>query len=443
MEPNELPEGDRAHPALQLVRYLRDPVGFFERLGERYRGECTVRLAGVGTWVVVWSPELVKTIYTAPASGWSAGAPKAAVFGPVVGHTSSLVIDGEDHLHRRRMLQAVFRGDRVASTTEAIADATRKRMASWPKGRPFPLHESLDQIAFDAVFTGIFGTSASPELRVKLEKGVSAATSSRLLFMKKLQRDLGPRSPWGRIVRLLRACDEAIYAEIRRRRERNEIDGDDIMSLLLSARDDDGKGLGEQEIRDELMTMVVAGHEITGMSLAWFFGSILLEPRALRLVREELTPLGGMPTRENVAKLPYLEASIRESLRRRSAVVNGSMRKLTAPLELGRHTLPAGTTVSVAAHLLHLRPDLYPEPRAFRPERFLDKKINPYEWVPFGGGVRRCLGMAFALHEMKVIAATVLARAELELVEDRLVAQRRGAFVMPAGGLPVIVRSVS
>jgi cytochrome P450 len=423
-----LPPGPTQPAVVQMIRYLRDPIGLFDECGARWGDQFTLRL-GRRNWVLLAAPELVKTLYQADPETFRAGEAKASLFGPIVGHTSSLVLDGAAHLRRRRLVQPLFHGERMLAYTPAIRRVTETHSADWPLHRDFPAYPTLQRIALDAVLRGIFGDEANAELPEAIHGLVTTAVGSKLLFLPVLQHDLGPRSPWGKVVRVVQRMDRAIYAEIARKRSRADGDETSLLALLLATRDEQGTALSEREVRDEIVTMVVAGHEITAMSLAWALYGILRHSAVRARVEAELAinPEGG----------EYLEAAIKESMRLHPAVVSGSARILSAPFCIGDYELPADTMLNVCVHLLHRRADLYPEPLAFRPERFLGKKLSPYEWVPFGGGVRRCLGMAFALHELKVVLATLLTSVRLELAQYNLRAVRRGAFMAPEGGLRV------
>jgi cytochrome P450 len=427
---SRLPPGPWLPAVVQMVRYLRDPIGLFDECGARYGDAFTLRL-GRRNLVLLATPDLVKTLYQADPEQFRAGEAKASVFGPIVGYTSSLVLDGAAHLRRRRLIQPLFHGERMLAYSGLIRRVTEEQTAVWPTRGDFPAHPTLQQIALESILRSIFGERIDPELPQAIHGLVTTAVGSKLLFLPILQRDLGPRSPWGKVMRVVERMDRAVFAEIERKRARPDGDQTSLLALLLAARDEEGAPLSDRELRDEVVTLVVAGHEITAMSLAWALACILSRRDVRERIEAELetTPDGG----------EYLDGAIKESMRLHPAVVNGSARILRTPCRMGDYELPASTMLNVCVHLLHRRADLYPEPLAFRPERFIGKKTNPYEWVPFGGGVRRCLGMAFALHEMKIVLATLLAGVRLELASPTVRPARRGAFMAPAGGLRVRV----
>lgn len=441
MQPGGLPPGPTAPPWMQQWRFLREPLRLFDECHARYGDIFRLDLGKAGTWVFLCHPDQVKTLYQADPEVVRAGEAKARLFGPLVGRSSSLVADGAAHLARRRLLLPAFHGERMLVYTERVHAFTARRLGEWRAGAVIESHGELKRIALDTIVGGVFGPAAiEAPLGKQLEQFAERAMGSRAVMMPALRKDLGPLSPWGRVLRVIRETDRLVHAEIARRRGSPER-GDDIMSMLLDARDEEGQPLSDQALRDELITMVVAGHEITGMSLAWALAAILAHPEVHARVRDEVQSVvgDGAVAREHVPKLVYLEATLRESLRLYSAVVNGSARRLSAPFELGGHALPAGTIVSVCTHRVHRRADTYPDPLVFRPDRWFGVRPDPYSWVPFGGGMRRCLGMAFALHEMKVVLATVLAEVDLALVGGMPQAIRRGAFFSPAGGARVRV----
>jgi unspecific monooxygenase len=266
----------------------------------------------------------------------------------------------------------------------------------------------------------------------------NVAVRSSLLLAPPLQWDLGAWSPWGRVLRIVARADAAIYREIARRRlEPDLAERSDILSLLLTASYEDGTRLTDREVRDELVVMLMAGHETTGTALAWAFERILSLPEVeQRLRAERACVVGSEPlTAAHLPRLEYLDAVVKESLRARPIMPAGGAREVKRPVEIGGYLIPAGASLINCMYLLHRRPDLYPDPDSFKPERFLGKRvIDPYEWTPFGGGIRRCLGMAFALFEMKTVIAAVLSQARLRLERPNVSAERRGFFLAPESG---------
>jgi cytochrome P450 len=439
-----LPPGPSWPALVQLGWYLSRPIELFEHCAARFGDLFTLNLGPNGKWVFLCSPEHVKSMYLAGSGQFNAGEAKASIFGPVVGGTSSLVLDGEAHLRRRRLLLPAFQGDRMLGYTEMIRDLTLRAIDAWRPGEVRSIHVPMQQIALHAMLQAMFGSEVLERpVAASMRRFADEAVGSPLLLLKFLQRDLGRYSPWGRILRTIRAADKDLFAEVSCRRSSEPSGSEDLLSLLLAARDEGGRPLSDQELRDELVTMVVAGHEITGISLCWAIGAIISNREVNERITAELGDIlkGGPLQREHIPQLRFLDAALKESLRLHSTVVNGSARRLVRPWELGAYCLPSGIMASVCIHLLHRRVENYPEPLQFRPERFLGRQPGPYEWAPFGGGIRRCLGMSFALHEMKVVLATLFSRVRLELAAGEIRAKRRGAFLAPKGGPRVRVKT--
>jgi cytochrome P450 len=446
-----LPPGPKTPPLWQTARFLTRPLDFFQEMVHIYGPTFTVRLVGLPKLVMLTTPAHLKTLFTSPVEVMHAGEANASAFGPIVGTRTHFVLEEKSHLDRRRLLLPSFHGDRMHEYGEAMDEVTSQAVEAWPEGRPFPIHPELQQITLQVIVRTIFGlddaTSRDDQLRRQLIRLANVALASPLLLVRPLQWDLGPLSPWGRVARVVEESDRLLLAEIRRRREVGDAAGrKDILSLLLLAKDEQGEGLSDAELRDELVTMVLAGHETTGTALSWALECLLRRPGVIERIREEMAQVAGageVPrSREQLAKLEYLDATIKEVLRFRPILAFGGTRILQAPFTIAGYELPAGVGVANAMSMVHRRPDLYPEPDQFRPERFLGKKPDPYEWTPFGGGVRRCLGMAFALYEMKIVLARLLASADLELADGGQTRPvTRGFFIAPEKGLRVRLRS--
>jgi cytochrome P450 len=329
--------------------------------------------------------------------------------------------------------------------TGVMRSLAERTIASWPVGETFALHPQMQKTALEVILRSIFGLERgadSAKLAALLTKMADDGVRSPLLLAPSLQWDLGRYSPWGRITHLVRETDVALHAEIHRRRaEPEDPSRRDILSMLLAVRDDAGRPLDDGEIRDELVTMLLAGHETTGTALAWTMERLLAHPEAYARAEAECDAVtgGGPVEREHVPKLAYLDAVIQETLRLRPIMPVGGVRKLKAPFEVGGFLVPEGATIANCMYLALLRPEAFPEPQRFLPERFLGKPPDIYEWTPFGGGARRCVGMAFAFWEMKVVLATVLTNVRLRMDAERVRAMRRGFFLAPEGGPPVRV----
>jgi cytochrome P450 family 110 len=446
-----LPLGPASSRLVQTYRYTTDPFDYLDECASRFGEIFTIRLLGTRPWVVLTAPSLVKAMFTAPPDVVHAGEANFSVFGPIAGPASVFTMDERAHLERRHLLLPQFHGERMRVYFDLMRRIVSDTVAHWPEGEAFSLHPQMQQITLKTILTGVFGVPADARdardraLADALIDLANNAVGSSLLLMPALQRDLGPWSPWGRVVRIIRRADAAIYEEIRRRRtEPDAASRPDILSLLLQVCDESGAPLSDRELRDELVVMLTAGHETTGTALAWAFERILsLADVEARLRRELADVVGEGPLdASHLSKLEYLDAFIKESLRIRPIMPMAGARLVQRPFEIGGYRVPPGAIVANSMYLLHRRSDVYPEPEAFRPERFLGKRvIDPYEWAPFGGGIRRCLGMPFAIFEMKTVIATVLLEARLSTSRPNARAVPRGFFVVPRDGLRVALES--
>ena len=438
------PPSPSDHPLIQRVRYMRDPLGYLATCQRELGDVFMLQLTKHGM-VVVCSPELAKTVYTAGDEYLVAGEAKIKVFGKVLGRSSTLLLDGAPHLRRRRLLLPRFRGELMQAFAPVMIEACQRTLDAMPRDRVFALHPFMHRAAFEVIMRALFATTPASELaplRDILHAFANEAITSRLLMFPALQKDLGPWSPWGKVRRIVDRTRPAVLDEIRRRRRAATPTTDDIVGLLLDARHDDGALLTDEEIRDEILTMVAAGHETTAMALTWLCSTVFTRPDILAKLRAELSAQTA-DGRLDVDKLPYLEAVCRESLRYNSLIPNGSGRLIKKPLPLGAYVAPAGAMLTVAFHQIHRRADVFARPDEFWPERFLEGKYSPYESLSFGGGTRRCLGMPFALFEMKIVLATILERLRLEIVQRDVRPSWRGMFLTPSKGLQVRVHPVS
>ena len=441
-----LPPGPSLPSIVQTYRYVRNPLPLLDECARQFGDIFTLRLLGTYPWVFVWSPPLLKTLFTAQSEAVHAGEANASVFGPLAGDASVFTMDESAHLDRRRLLLPQFHGDRMRVYFDLIHRIASDAVRRWRPGAPFAMNHETQQMTLQAIIRAVFGVDTSngqsSELVEALTDFANQAVASPLLLARPLQRDWGPWSPWGRVVRLKERNDAALYREIQRRRSAEPGDREDILSLLLQVRYEDGAPLTDEQLRDELVVMLMAGHETTGTALSWAFERILSLPDVERRIREELNTVvgSGTMTAAHLSQMEYLDAVVKESLRIRPIMPVGGARLVKRTFAIGGHEIPPGAIVVNAMYLLHRRQDLYPEPDEFKPERFLGKRmIDPYEWTPFGGGVRRCLGYAFALFEMKTILATVLSQARLHIEHPNAATVRRGFFLAPAGGPSVVL----
>jgi cytochrome P450 len=424
-ELTRLTPGPRLPALIQTALWFGRPIWFMEWCRRRY-GDCvTLRLAFGPATIVVSDPALVDGILAAPPAVAPTG-PENAILEPLLGPRSVLMLDGPEHLRQRRLLLPFFHGERMRRHEATIASITEREIERWPQRRPFELLPRMRSITFEVILRIVFGLedpARLEELGTMLRRLL--AMGSSWLVLPWMQHDLGPFSPWGRFVRLKAAIDRFLVDEVRERRADPSLsERDDVLSQLLQARDEEGNQLTDEELRDELMTLLVAGHETTATSLAWCFDLLLRRPELFDRVLESRR---------------WTDAVIRETLRLRAPFRLVS-RRLVAPLQVGGYSLPAGVAVGVNVYLTHRRPELYPDPEAFRPERFVDDSPPPPSaWVPFGGGVRRCLGASFATFEMGVVLRTVLARVRLRPISPQPEGFRLHAVILvPEHGARVI-----
>jgi cytochrome P450 len=423
------PPGSRAPAIAQALRYASDPLGFLSTRQRRYGDVFSVRFPFFGRVVYVARPDLVKEVFTGAPSTFHAGEANATVLEPALGPNSVLTLDDEPHMRQRKLLLPPFHGERVRRYGELIVEMTRQEMERWPVGEPFAMRPHTQRITLAVIMRAVFGVHDEARLE-RFEHLIDdfARRVGVITSFPMLRRNFGPGSPWPRFVRSREALDEFIYEEIRlRRAEPGHEERDDVLSLLLGARDEAGEPMSDQELRDELVTVIGAGHETTATGLAWAVERLVRNPAVLGRLRDSLA----------AGEEEYLGATVKETLRARPVIVDVA-RKLKGPATIGGYELAEGTFVLPAIAALHYREDLFPEPDEFRPERFLDGKADNYAWIPFGGGVRRCIGAAFAEYEMRTILREFVERAELRPVDPAPEKVRvRNITLAPAKGTRV------
>ncbi|HVS27962.1 MAG TPA: cytochrome P450 [Solirubrobacteraceae bacterium] len=405
------------------------PTRFLDACQRRCGDYFTLRPAADRLVVVTADPHAVKQVFTGDPDVLLAGEGNV-VLAPILGSGSVLLLDRQEHLRHRRLLLPPFHGERMREYGTLMADVAERHVASWPHGRRFATLASMQAITLEVIMRAVFGVDdreRRERLGAPLRRLLDMIASRRRVLMLALTAGRnGPRSPWGRFAAVRRDADALLYEEIRARRADPGSDRDDIFSLLLAARDEDGQPLTDSELRDELMTLLVAGHETTATALAWTLERVVRHPEVLDRLQDEQRAGGE----------DYLDAVIKETLRLRP-VVPAVVRRLAKPMEFGGWELPAGVNIAPSIYLLHRRADIYPEPLAFRPERFLEGIPGTYEWIPFGGGVRRCLGASFALFEMRVVLTAVLKQVRLRPTRRRPqegVTRRAITFAPSRGG---------
>ena len=427
-----LPPGPREPAPLQLAGWLNRHIPFMERCRERYGETFTLRFTGVGTLVFVTDPASTRALFSTDREH-SLPDGRDVLLEPILGERSVLLLEGAEHMRRRKLMLPPFHGERMRAYERTIADAVAAEVSRWPRGTAFPIRGRMQAITLDVILRAVFGVgdgARHEELRRGLSRVLGVARRPAAQALGLATRPLGRRGPYGYFQELLDTTDALLAAEIAERRRDPRLDErEDVLSLLVGARFEDGSAMNDRELRDQLMTLLVAGHETTATALAWAFDMLLHDEAALARAREAAT--GGEDR--------YLDA-VGEEAQRLRPVITSVGRRLGAPGVYGGNELPPGTSVMTSTYLLHTRSDVYPEPYAFRPERFGGKRPETYAWLPFGGGIRRCIGAAFAQLEMRVVLREVLARVDLRAASpERELPFLSGITLVPRGGTLVTV----
>jgi cytochrome P450 family 110 len=441
---NSLPDGPRIPRLLRLFKFITRPVQYVEDFAKVYGDNFTLWGSGDTHLVYFSHPQALEEIFSADASHFETGRGNRTLKF-LLGDNSLILLDGDRHQRQRQLLTPPFHGERMRAYGQAIREITQQVSNEWKIGKAFNIRESMQEITLRTILRVVFGVDEGPvfqelrQLLTSLLDFMGSPFMSSAFFFSFMQKDLGAWSPWGRVVRLLAKIDQLIYALIQQRRAESGEHRQDILSLLISARYDDGQVMSDAELRDELMTMLVAGHETTASALTWAFYWLDRLPEVREKLVKELDTLGVNPEPSSIAKLPYLTAVCQETLRIYPIVLNGFFRIVKSPIEIMGYKLSQGTVVVPSIYLAHHRPAVYPQSKQFKPERFLERQFSPYEYLPFGGGNRRCIGLAFAQYEMKIALATILSQFQLSLVNNRPVHPvRRGLTLAAPGGMRMV-----
>jgi cytochrome P450 len=438
----DLPPGSSLPAVLQAASLGMRTVAFLEGCRRRFGDTFTVRIPGAPPIVSFSHPEAVKQIFTGGADALRAGESNAQL-GPLLGWHSLLLLDGGRHLAERRLMMPPFQGERMHAYAEVMLEVTDQAIDGWPHGRAFAFQSQMQAITLDVILRTVFGLDDGGDyhhLRERLQTLVGVAANP-LWLIPWLRFDLGPLLPWTKLVRTRQEVERILFDEFGRRRAMDRGGRTDVLSTLLDARYEDGRGMTDAELRDEMITLLLAGHETTATALAWATYHVLRTPRVLARIRAELDAVvgSGELRAEHLPRLEYLDAVIKEALRI-NPVLDDVGRLVKQPMEIGGWRVPAGVIAAPQIYLVHHRADLWPDPYVFDPERFVGRRMNPYEFLPFGGGARRCIGMGFALYEMKIVLARVFTRTQLRLVSRKEVrAVRRAITLAPARGLRVVM----
>lgn len=441
----KLPPGPQTPALIQTLQWITRPLEFMDTCAHHYGDLFTVKVGPNSSPIVfVSNPQAIQEILTSNTDNFEASGKTNEIVRPLLGDNSVILLSGTQHSRQRQLLMPPFHGERMRAYGQLISNITEQVTSQWIIDQPFSARETMQEISLRVILHAVFGLDEGPryqKLKQLLGSGQMMTRfplSASLLFFKSLQRDLGPWSPWGQFVRRKQEIDKLLYEEIQERRQ-NDTSRTDILSLLLSARDEAGQPMTDVELRDELMTLLTAGQDTTATALAWALYWIHHLPHVQAALLQELDSLGDRPDPNIIARLPYLGAVVSETLRIYPVGLITFPRVVKSHLQLLNYEFEPGTVLAGCIYLTHHRQDLYPAPKCFQPERFLERQFSPYEYLPFGGGSRRCIGMAFAQFEMKLVLAKILSHFRLALVDSRPVQPvRRGVTLAPAKGVQIV-----
>jgi cytochrome P450 len=432
LEAMTLPPEPRNGPLMQTLRWTIRPLAFMDECRRELGDSFSLRFLGFERpMVLISDPAAIKALYMEQANGLPPG--RNIVLEPILGSQSLLLQEGAEHLARRRLMLPSFHGERMRSYETVLDEIVGAEIDSWPLHAEFPIHTRMQAITLEAILRIVFGVADGPRLerlRGVLSTVLTETASPRSQLIALATRRFRGGNAFARFEGQLKEVDDLLYAEIAEHRTRPDLaDRDDILSMLMLAEFEDGGTMSDKELRDQLMTLLLAGHETTATALAWTFDLLLRHPEPLRRLCDSLA----------AGEEDYLRATISESLRLRP-VIPLAGRRLAEELAVDGLTLPAGTDVTPAIWLTHTRADLYPEPFAFQPERFLGDGPESYAWIPFGGGIRRCIGASFAEFEMRIVLREVLTRCDLHKASPLPEKTgRRNITLSPKDGTPVVI----
>jgi cytochrome P450 family 110 len=429
-----LPDGPNMPKLLRQIKLVFRPLEYLEDFAQVYGDNFTIK--NNGNYTVYFShPQALEQIFNADAASLDAGSGNQ-ILKYLFGAHSVVLLDGTPHRNQRKLLAPPFHGDRMRAYGDTIKEITQKVIYHWQDGKPFNIRGAMQEITMRVILRVVFGLDEGQhleklrqELTSLLELVGSPVVSGALLF-NFWKKDFGVWSPWGRILHLRQKVDELIYSHIQETRSNFNQNRKDILSLMMSARYDNGQAMSDEELRDELMTLLVIGHETTASALVWAFYWINQFPEVHDTLQNELNSQNTRQATE-IAKLPYLTAVCQETLRICPVATTCFSRIVKSPLKVMGYELPKNTLIIPSIYLTHHREEVYPNSKQFIPERFLSRQFSPYEYLPFGGGNRHCIGMAFAMYEMKIILGTILSQYKvLSLTQRHIKPVRRGLTIV-------------
>ncbi|MGB6295757.1 MAG: cytochrome P450, partial [Rivularia sp. (in: cyanobacteria)] len=433
---------------LQKVQWIADPVAYMEKAARQYPDIYTAEVVGFGnTLVFVNHPKGIEKVFSNDSKEFVAVGETNKTFEPIIGEYGLVTLDGDRHKRQRKLMMPSFHGKRMHSYAELMCDRTNQVFANLPANKTFSVREATLDISLEIILGAVFGLSEGERygqikhLLVSMLDGVASPLTASFLLFPALQKDLGAWSIWGKFVRLRKQLDDLIYAEIAERHNHPNADRIDVLSMLMQARDEEGQAMTDKELRDDLITVLFAGHETSSSAISWALYWIHHLPEVGKKLLAEIDNLGENPDPMEVFRLPYLTAICSETIRLCPVTMTTFPRVVQEPVELLGHNLEPGTVVVGGIYNLHRREDLYPEPTKFKPERFLERQYSNHEFLGFGAGSRRCIGEAFAMFEMKLVITTILSKYQLQLADDKPeTLQRHGAFnLAPANGVKMSI----
>ncbi|BAU15584.1 unspecific monooxygenase [Leptolyngbya sp. NIES-3755] len=434
-----LPPGLRSPALVQTLSLVADPIAFFDRASAQYGDTFTTRVLGLNSPPVVFlsDPDAIQAVFTTLADAFEFGK-VTHVFRPLVGNESLIMQEGARHQRQRQLLMPALHREQLHSQGHLICQLTQKRMIDWNVGDAIAVRSEMSEISLQVILQVVFGLVPGvryerlKQLLAELLEAITSPLYSTQFFFPMLQQNLGRWSPWGQFLEQMAQIDELIFAEIHDRRSQSLSNRTDILSVLMMARDEQGESMSDQELRDQLMTLLLLGHETTASGLTWAFYWLHRHRESLDRLRQELDQLGENPDPVVLSQAPYLTAVCKEALRVYPIALISQPRKVKCTIAIEGYTYQPGTILIPCIYLAHRRAKTYEQADSFVPDRFLERKFSAYEYLPFGGGSRSCVGMALSLFEMKLVLATVLSWYEFETNLDRAVRPaRRGITFVP------------
>ena len=437
-----------ANSLIQTLQLIANPINFFDNHAQKYGDTFSLRVLGINSPPVVFfsSPQAINDCFAISAN--KLDFKKAThVFKPLFGSDSIVFQEGKSHNRQRQLLMPPFHGDRLKSYGDTICNITNNVTRDWKPGNTVSMQQVMPDITLQIILQVVFGITPGEryekliKLLTALLDDITKPLFSSLFFFPPLQQDLGKWSPWGNYLTRREEIDKLIYAEISERRVSNDNLGEDILSLLMSASDEDGEKMTDKELRDQLVSLLLLGYETTSGVLAWLFYMIHSHPQVKdKLINELHLDDLNKNSPEKIVQLPYLNAVCCETMRLHPIALICTPRMAIDKVEVAGEKFAEGTVLVPCIYLAHRQETTYQQPDKFIPERFLNKKFSAFEYLPFGGGYRGCIGAAFAMYEMKLILATIIQKFELELVDKKPVKPvRRGITIVPSGGVSMKV----